>query len=92
MTTNRAPETTTKEDFRRMDTQRSRLEWILTNHPGKWWTLRELGHMAVASETGISARLRDMRKDKYGGYDIQAENTGKGLWRYRIAVEENTHE
>lgn len=37
------------------------------------------------SEPGISARLRDLRKPKYGCWDVQRKPSGRrGLWLYRL--------
>ena len=41
-----------------------------------------------ASETGISARLRDLRKTKFGGYNVESRRRGVGgLWEFRVAIE-----
>lgn len=57
---------------------------------GKWKTLQE-----VREETGehfdsaISARIRDLRKPKFGGYRVEARRrpgASLGLWEYRLAV------
>lgn len=39
-----------------------------------------------ASEASVSARLRDMRKTKYGGHLVEHRNDGGGLWYYRLTV------
>lgn len=39
-----------------------------------------------ASEASVSARLRDLRKDKYGGHNVEHRNAGGGLWYYRLEV------
>ena len=56
---------------------------------GRWWTLKALARHSFSigahdSEAGISARLRDLRKDKFGGYEISREHWGNGEWRYRL--------
>jgi len=55
---------------------------------GRWWTLPELAAAAEAPEASVSARIRDLRKAKFGGYEIEAEYLEAGLWRYRMVVEE----
>jgi hypothetical protein len=55
---------------------------------GRWRTLSEI-HEAlnfVFSETGISARLRDLRKPAFGSYDVpKRRRTGaSNTWEYRF--------
>ena len=40
--------------------------------------------VAGGSEAGISARLRDLRKEKFGGYSIERKRSDEGLWWYRM--------
>jgi hypothetical protein len=43
--------------------------------------------LAHATETGISARLRDLRKPKFGGYVVESKRRyDGGLWEYRLVV------
>ena len=51
---------------------------------GGWWTLSALHARTGDPEASISARLRDLRKGKFGGYTVTAENLGRGTWRYRL--------
>lgn len=60
---------------------------------GQWWTLAEIQTSVriwagrSAMETTISARLRDLRKAEYGGYDVQRrkrESSPDGLYEYRV--------
>jgi hypothetical protein len=51
---------------------------------GRWHTLAELRERTGYPEASISARLRDLRKPKFGGWTVEHENTGRGLWRYRV--------
>lgn len=50
----------------------------------RWWTLRELAAETGYPEASISARLRDLRKVKFGGFIVDRERVGGGLWRYRM--------
>jgi len=56
---------------------------------GEWHTLNQL-HTALrfmgirASEASISARLRDLRKPRFGGYTIERKHGKNGLWFYRM--------
>jgi hypothetical protein len=50
----------------------------------EWWTLAELSGTTGYPEASVSARLRDLRKAKFGGYDVQRKYVSKGLWAYRV--------
>jgi hypothetical protein len=52
---------------------------------GRWWTLAALAERTGDPEASVSARIRDLRKGKFGGYTVLAESTGRGTWRYRLA-------
>jgi hypothetical protein len=59
-----------------------RVELIMRS--GDWFTLAELASYANGSEAGVSARLRDLRQPKHGGYIVERERVSGGLWRYRV--------
>ena len=54
---------------------------------GRWRTLSDIGTAVEGSEASLSARLRDLRKAKYGAHQIQRESVGGGLFRYRMVME-----
>lgn len=51
----------------------------------RWWTLRQLSDATGYPEASVSARLRDFRKQKFGGYIVERQRVSGGLWRYRMA-------
>lgn len=52
---------------------------------GRWRTLREIAEATGGSEASVSARLRDLRKPKHGGHEVDRERTVvEGVWRYRV--------
>ena len=53
----------------------------------RWRTLSDIGMAVEGSEASLSARLRDLRKEKYGAHQIQRESVGGGLFRYRMVME-----
>ena len=53
---------------------------------GRWRTLSDIGTAVEGSEASLSARLRDLRKEKYGAHQIQRESVGGGLFRYRMVM------
>ncbi len=55
---------------------------------GQWRSLYEI-KVAIGggSEAGISARLRDLRKQEFGGHIVERRRRGNpkaGLWEYRL--------
>jgi hypothetical protein len=54
---------------------------------GVWRSLPIIRAMIeYGSEAGISARLRDLRKGKFGGHTVERRNIGGGMWQYRVVV------
>lgn len=55
---------------------------------GEWHTLAGLAAATGDPEASVSARLRDFRKDGWGGHVVVAEREptllGDGTWRYRL--------
>jgi hypothetical protein len=59
---------------------------------GEWRTFAEIStwlhgkHAVLASEAGISARLRDLRKPQHGAWQVERRRVGadRGLWEYRV--------
>lgn len=55
---------------------------------GEYHTLAEISAALGYPEASVSARLRDLRKPRFGGYLVEREYVTRGLWRYRLAVPE----
>ncbi len=51
-----------------------------------WHTLGELAEATGEPEPSISARLRDLRKDRFGKHTIERRYKGNGLHEYRLAA------
>ena len=55
---------------------------------GKWRTLREITEaIGGGSEAGVSARLRDFRKAKFGGHVVNRRRRGEeasGIFEYQV--------
>ncbi len=83
-----------KLDRKRLNSQLSLVMARMSD--AKWRTLQEIkagipgvdyGTPIPGSEASISARLRDLRKVKFGGFVIERRRRGdgaKGLWEYRM--------
>ena len=70
-----------QRDHARLTGQLSRVKAYLAD--GGWHTLAEIADAAGGSEAGASARIRDLRKAKFGGYDVARRNVAGGIWEYR---------
>lgn len=40
----------------------------------------------TATEASVSARLRDLRKERFGGYSVERTYLGSGLYSYRVTA------
>lgn len=49
-----------------------------------WKTLAYIAEWTGYPEASISARLRDLRKGKFGAYNVERRYAGNGLWEYRV--------
>ena len=50
----------------------------------RWYTIKEIATRCSGSEAGVSARLRDLRKAKFGAQTIEKRYINNGLWEYRL--------
>lgn len=53
---------------------------------GRWRTLYEIAQACGDPETSISAQIRNLRKPRFGGHEVQNQRrtaTG-GSWEYRL--------
>lgn len=53
---------------------------------GQWRTLEQIAAIVGAPEASVSARLRDLRKPKFGSHEVIDNNVRSGLWEYRLVV------
>lgn len=73
------------QDFARLNAQTQRVFDALSD--GQWHTLRGLSDATGDPEASVSARLRDLRKPKFGGFDVQRERAGEGRGTYLYRLE-----
>ena len=57
---------------------------------GEWRTLMDIEYRLGYPEASISARLRDLRKPRFGGYTVERRYAGGGLWKYRLTANGET--
>ena len=68
-------------DQERLGSQLLRVAEVMID--GAWHSLPEMEEMTGDPKQSISARLRDMRKEKFGKCQIERRNIGGGNWEYR---------
>jgi hypothetical protein len=73
-----------ERDARRLAGQQCRVLALMKD--GAWRTLTEISAHTHDPEASVSARLRDLRKPKFGGYLVEREYVARGLFRYRLLV------
>lgn len=71
-------------DFGRLNRQARQVADVMAD--GRWHTLGDIALVTGASEASISARLRDMRKERFGGFNIERRRDPDqpGVWWYRL--------
>ena len=50
---------------------------------GTWWTNERMALALGCQETGATARMRDLRKEQYGGHRIIKRKRG-GIYEYKL--------
>lgn len=51
---------------------------------GRWRTLDRIAEATGEPPASVSARLRDLRKDRFGGWTVDREYLSDGIWQYRV--------
>ena len=70
-------------DGERMTTQLELVREIMSDQ--RWHRILEVANRVDCSESGAAARIRDLRKEKFGSWEIARRRVahGKGLHEYR---------
>ena len=71
-----------ERDGRRLAAQHQRVLSLMSD--SKWRTLAAIALETGDPEASISARLRDLRKERFGAYCVQRRYVARGLYEYRI--------
>ena len=70
-------------DGERLARQLQRVKDLMRD--GKWRTLYTIAAKVQGSEAAVSARLRDLRKEKFGSWTVEKRRLlVPGLWEYRV--------
>lgn len=70
------------QDSKRLASQLERVRTVMSD--GQWHTIPELARKAIGSEAAVSARLRDLRKVRFGSCNVERRRITGGLFEYRI--------
>ena len=54
---------------------------------GDWHSLPGMSSATGDPEASISARLRDFRKQRFGGFEVKRERRAGNLWWYKLIKE-----
>lgn len=81
------------EDRHRLSAQLDVVRGLMSNHG--WWTIAQLADAVWkagyrATQQGLSARIRDLRKARFGANTVDRRRRGKrasGEWEYRLVPE-----
>jgi len=71
-------------DTPRLTGQLERVKALMSD--GNWRCLGDIAAAVHGSEAGVSARLRDLRKQQFGAYRVERKRVTGGLWLYRLEV------
>ena len=74
------------QDGPRLTTQLDRVRELMSD--GRWHSLRWLADAVGGSEAGVSARIRDLRKVRFGARTVDRKRIDGGLWVYRLKPDE----
>ncbi len=70
-------------DHKRLTGQLGKVYDAMSDHG--WYTLAQLRRKTDAPEASISARMRDLRKKKFGGHTVSSIRLStNGLWWYKL--------
>jgi hypothetical protein len=73
-----------ERDFVRLNRQQARVFRALSC--GEWMTLEQLSDITGDPTTSVSARIRDLRKERFGGHTVERLHIERGLWAYRLVT------
>ncbi len=72
-------------DFTRLTGQIKRIRDLMLD--GRWRTLSQIELVTGDPAASISAQLRNLRKERFGGYSVEKRTVGSrtnGLFEYRV--------
>jgi hypothetical protein len=77
------------KDHKRLAKQFIAVRDYMLGH-GEWRTLAQLSAALGYPEASVSARLRDLRRERFGGFTVERMRVGTATFRYRVRKAEGT--
>lgn len=71
-----------EKDAKRLTRQLDKVRGLMMD--GRWRTLKDIELATKFPTTSISARLRDLRKPRFGSFIVESKRVKKGLYAYRV--------
>lgn len=71
-----------ERDGDRLGAQMAAVKALMSDR--RWRTLSMIASRTGYPEASISARLRDLRKEKHGKYDVRRRYVENGIWEYVV--------
>ena len=56
---------------------------------GQWRTLKQISEACDCPQASVSAQLRNLRKERFGAYNIEKHYYINGVYYYRMVIEDN---
>jgi hypothetical protein len=69
-------------DGKRLTAQFAKVRDLMLD--GEWRTLQQIAALTDSPMQSVSARLRDLRKERFGGYTVRRRNISNGLYEYQV--------
>lgn len=74
-----------KRDLSRLNQQMMDVYRLMMD--GQWRPLFAIAHHTGHPEASVSARLRDLKKDRFGAHIVEKRYIANGVWHYRLVIE-----
>ena len=58
---------------------------------GQWRSLADIEAITGDPAASISAQLRHLRKERFGGHTVNKEHLSNGLWHYQLVLNAEDH-
>ena len=71
-----------ERDSQRLGAQLARVKAVMDD--GQWRTLAQICACTGDVESGVSARLRDLRKARFGGHTVNRRYIARGTFEYQL--------
>jgi len=73
-----------REDHARLTSQLERVKAAMSDR--QWWTLEQLVTRCGGTTASVSARVRDLRKAKFGEFTVARRRVDGGLFEYSLSA------